>query len=80
MFFDLTRDRDPSAMRERSPLLFHSMLLSVGYYLMGASERGAQVYYSLTALVNELVAPLMLSAQPHQVNVRSAPKEAVLSY
>ncbi|KAL8280714.1 hypothetical protein RQP46_007037 [Phenoliferia psychrophenolica] len=67
MFFDDKRDRSASAMRERSPLLFHAILLSTGYYL-STSERGAQVYYALTALVNELIAPLLISALPQQVN------------
>ncbi|KAK4702717.1 hypothetical protein P7C70_g3504, partial [Phenoliferia sp. Uapishka_3] len=66
--FDLERDRSAAEMRERSPLLFHVMLLCTAYYLMGSSERGQQVYYALTGLVNELLAPLILSAQPHQVN------------
>lgn len=37
---------------------------------MESSDRGSHIYYSLTALVNELVAPLIVSPQPHQVTVR----------
>ncbi|KAI5474717.1 C6 transcription factor [Pseudohyphozyma bogoriensis] len=68
-FFDQARDNDAVAMRERNPLLFHAILLSTAYYLMGSSERGSQVYYSLTALVNEILAPLVISALPSQVTL-----------
>lgn len=67
MFFDLN-DYSAADMKERSPLLFHVILLSTSYYLMRGSERGTSVYHSLTSLVNELVTPFLVSPQPRQLN------------
>lgn len=67
MFFDLN-DYSAADMKQRSPLLFHVILLSTSYYLMRGSERGTSVYHSLTSLVNELVAPFLFSPQARQIN------------
>ncbi|ORY88171.1 hypothetical protein BCR35DRAFT_302110 [Leucosporidium creatinivorum] len=63
MFFDQERDSNAAEMRERSPILFHVILLSVAYYLMGKSERATTIYHNLMALVNELIAPILISTQ-----------------
>mgnify|MGYP001559814028 CR=1 FL=1 len=68
MYFNVDLDQGASTMRIRSPLLFHAILLSTGYYL-SASRHGSQTYRGLTALVNELIAPLVVSALPQQLNV-----------
>lgn len=69
MFFDQERDSNAAEMRERSPILFHVILLSVSYYLMGKSERATTIYHSLMALVNELVAPILISTQGYNLKV-----------
>ena len=69
MFFDPQRDGDAVEMRVRSPLLFHVILLSTSYYLMGTSERGTAIYLALVDLVNELIAPILISTQGYHLNV-----------
>lgn len=56
----------PRSNEERGLTCHASSLLD---YLMESSPRGAQVYYALTSLVNELISPLIVSPQPHQINV-----------
>lgn len=72
MFFDREKDASAAEMRERSPILFHVMLLSTAYYLCSSSERGMTVYHALMALVNELVAPILISTQVTSLKVRCA--------
>jgi hypothetical protein len=69
MHFDIVKDASSSDMRERSPILFHTILLSTAYYLMENSDRGLDIYCTLTGIVNELIAPLIISAQNEQMNV-----------
>lgn len=70
LHYDLARDSNPAAMRASSPLLFHVILLSTTYYLIGNAERNMHIYQALTSIVNELVAPILISPQPFQLNVR----------
>ncbi|KAK4055928.1 hypothetical protein OIO90_002921 [Microbotryomycetes sp. JL221] len=63
VLLDVQRDIDAMAVRERSPLLFHAILLTTAYYLMDTSQRGATVYHSLMTLVNEILAPIIISTQ-----------------
>ncbi|GAA5838209.1 hypothetical protein JCM9279_004157 [Rhodotorula babjevae] len=52
----------PQAVRTRSPLLFHTILLSTAYFLLPApGEHSKRVYLGLTSIVNELVAPVIIS-------------------
>ncbi|KAM0787331.1 hypothetical protein ACM66B_003420 [Microbotryomycetes sp. NB124-2] len=67
LLLDLERDSDTFAIRKRSPLLFHSVLLTTAYYLMDTSQRGATVYHSLMTLVNEILAPMIISTQPYHL-------------
>ena len=56
-------------LRERSPLLFHTILLTTSYYLIDVSERGAAIYHSLMGIVNELLAPMIISTQAYHLKV-----------
>ncbi|GAA6056662.1 hypothetical protein JCM3770_006334 [Rhodotorula araucariae] len=52
----------PLAVRKRSPLLFHTILLATAYFLLPSpGERSKRVYLGLTGIVNELVAPIVIS-------------------
>ncbi|SGZ28445.1 BQ5605_C027g10338 [Microbotryum silenes-dioicae] len=68
LVFDLSKDSNAMEVRERCPLLFHTILTSTGYYLMGTSERGTKVYKALVALTNELIAPIIISTQVYDLN------------
>ncbi|KAK4046153.1 hypothetical protein OIV83_006294 [Microbotryomycetes sp. JL201] len=67
LLLDIERDSDAMAVRRRSPFLFHAILLTTAYYLMDTSQRGATVYHSLMSLVNEIVAPMIISTQPYHL-------------
>ncbi|BGP47584.1 hypothetical protein JCM10450v2_003447 [Rhodotorula kratochvilovae] len=52
----------PLAIRARSPLLFHTILLATAYFLLPSpGERSKRVYLGLTGIVNELIAPVIIS-------------------
>ena len=64
----------PLAVRTRSPLLFHTILLSTAYFLLPApGEHSKRVYLGLTGIVNELVAPIIISMSRRDVTVRPRP-------
>ncbi|BGP31569.1 hypothetical protein JCM10296v2_003341 [Rhodotorula toruloides] len=49
------------ALRARSPVLFHVMLLTTSYFLLPSpGDKSKKVYLQLLTLVNELVAPIVL--------------------
>ncbi|GAA5941475.1 hypothetical protein JCM3775_004935 [Rhodotorula graminis] len=63
----------PQAVRPRSPLLFHSILLSTAYFLLPApGEHSKRVYLGLTGIVNELVAPIVISTSRRDVTTDTA--------
>lgn len=58
-------------LRSTSPLLFHVILLCTSYYLLDSSERGQHIYHALISIVNQLVAPIMISTQPNHHTVEN---------
>ncbi|GAA5917354.1 hypothetical protein JCM8208_007397 [Rhodotorula glutinis] len=63
----------PQAVRERSPLLLHTILLSTAYFLLRApGEHSKRVYLGLTGIVNELVAPVVISMSRRDVTTDTA--------
>ncbi|BGP24161.1 hypothetical protein JCM10295v2_003069 [Rhodotorula toruloides] len=49
------------ALRVRSPVLFHVMLLTTSYFLLPSpGDKSKKVYLQLLTIVNELVAPIVL--------------------
>ncbi|KAM0754778.1 hypothetical protein T439DRAFT_321817 [Meredithblackwellia eburnea MCA 4105] len=51
---------DPLVMREKSPLLFHAVLLVINYFNTAKTERAAEVYRGLTEIVKLLIAEMIL--------------------
>ena len=55
-------------LRSKSPLLFHVLLLTASYYTISKGESALRIYYGLTAIVNELLAPSIISPQSSDLN------------
>jgi hypothetical protein len=68
LMFDRLRDGRPLTVLKRAPLLFHVILLITAYYNSTDSDRHLHRYYSFVAIVNAVVAPQILCAQPNQFN------------
>ena len=65
MMLSLDADCDAAAVRSRSTLLFHTiLLLSTSYSVPFPS----QLHVTLTNFVNTILAPQILSPQPHELN------------
>ncbi|GAA5982132.1 hypothetical protein JCM10908_004753 [Rhodotorula pacifica] len=64
MMFSLDADRDPLAVRARSPLLFHTILLLSTAY---SSPFPSQLHLTLVTFVNAIIAPQILNPQPHEL-------------
>ena len=58
---------DAMAIRMRSPILFHAMLVLALYY-REPTQANMRLYRSVVAIVNALVAPLVLCVQPDQLS------------
>ena len=68
IMFDLDLGTPPTPdsvlqLRSESPLLFHVILLTASYYTISKGESALRIYYGLTAIVNELLAPSIISPQ-----------------
>ena len=64
MMLDLNDDRDAMVVRDRSPLLFHTILLVSSAY---SSPFPSQLHTTLTTFLNAIIAPQILSPQPHEL-------------
>ncbi|GAA5942052.1 Zn(II)2Cys6 transcription factor [Sporobolomyces koalae] len=64
MNFSLDSDRDALAVRARSPLLFHVILLLSTAY---SSTFPSQLHLTLVTFTNNILAPQILSPQPHEL-------------
>lgn len=56
--------RGPLVVRDRSPFLFHVILLVTNYYNTSTSDRAREVYAGLTRLVHELLVSHILAPDP----------------
>ncbi|GAA5912388.1 uncharacterized protein JCM6883_005652 [Sporobolomyces salmoneus] len=65
MNFSLDSDRDALAVRARSPLLFHVILLLSTAY---SSTFPSQLHLTLVTFTNNILAPQILSPQPHELS------------
>ncbi|KAL8292507.1 hypothetical protein RQP46_001119 [Phenoliferia psychrophenolica] len=65
MMLSLDEDRDAAAVRKRSTLLFHTILLLATSYSVPFPS---QLHVTLTTFVNSILAPQILSPQPHELN------------
>ncbi|GAA5962013.1 hypothetical protein JCM3765_007197 [Sporobolomyces pararoseus] len=65
MNFSLDSDRDALAVRSRSPLLFHVILLLSTAY---SSTFPSQLHLTLVTFTNNILAPQILSPQPHELS------------
>lgn len=73
IMFDLDLGSPPTHdsvlnLRSESPLLFHVILLTASYYTISKGDSALRIYYGLTAIVNELLAPSILSPQSSDLN------------
>ena len=59
-----TTDKDAMAVRQRSPLLFHTILLLATSY----SPSTSNLHSTLNTFLNAILAPQILSPQPHELN------------
>ncbi|SGZ28758.1 BQ5605_C027g10440 [Microbotryum silenes-dioicae] len=62
-----TLDRNPLTVRNRSPLLFHSILLISIYYRERTTENLA-LYQAISAIIDSILAPNILCPQPDQLS------------
>ncbi|ORY88776.1 hypothetical protein BCR35DRAFT_301104 [Leucosporidium creatinivorum] len=62
-----TLDRHPLVVRERSPLLFHAILLTTIYYRPRTSENQT-LYRNVSSIVDSILAPQILCPQPDQLS------------
>ncbi len=60
-------DRQPLAVRARSPLLFHAILLCAVYY-RPTTEQNLELYKAIAAIHDSLLAPMILCPQPDHLN------------
>lgn len=59
-----TTEKDAMAVRQRSPLLFHTILLLATSY----SPSTSNLHSTLNTFLNAIIAPQLLSPQPHELN------------
>ncbi|GAA5916912.1 hypothetical protein JCM5296_000615 [Sporobolomyces johnsonii] len=64
MNFSLDTDRDALSVRQSSPLLFHTILLLATAY---APSFPSQLHLTLVTFTNNILAPQILSPQPHEL-------------
>ncbi|GAA5886235.1 hypothetical protein JCM3774_003819 [Rhodotorula dairenensis] len=64
MMLSLDEDRDPLAVRARSSLLFHTILLLSTAY---SSPFPSQLHLTLVTFLNAIIAPQLLNPQPHEL-------------
>lgn len=64
MMLSLDDDRDPLVVRERSSLLFHTILLLSTAY---SSPFPSQLHLTLVTFLNAIIAPQLLNPQPHEL-------------
>ncbi|GAA5976295.1 hypothetical protein JCM10908_005445 [Rhodotorula pacifica] len=60
-------DRDPRQVRERSPLLFHAILLLTLYY-RERTPVNLQLYRAVSTILDSILAPQILCPQPDQLS------------
>lgn len=59
-------DRQPMAVRARSPLLFHSILLT-SVYFRSTTEANLELYKAIAAIHDSIIASMILCPQPDQL-------------
>lgn len=64
MMLSLDEDRDALAVRSRSPLLFHTILLLSTSY---STPFPSQLHTTMITYTNSILAPQILSPQPHEL-------------
>ena len=60
-------DRDPRLVRDRSPLLFHAILLLTLYY-RERTPVNLQLYRAVSTILDSILAPQILCPQPDQLS------------
>ncbi|GAA5968995.1 hypothetical protein JCM11641_000804 [Rhodosporidiobolus odoratus] len=65
MMLSLDEDREAMAVRQKSPLLFHTILMVSTAY---SSPFPSQLHLTLITFLNNIIAPQLLSPQPHELN------------
>ncbi|GAA5834674.1 hypothetical protein JCM11251_003628 [Rhodosporidiobolus azoricus] len=65
MMLSLDEDRNAMLVRQRSPLLFHTILLLTSAYSMPFPS---QLHLTLVTFLNNILAPQLLNPQPHELN------------
>ncbi|KPV75117.1 uncharacterized protein RHOBADRAFT_43607 [Rhodotorula graminis WP1] len=64
MMLSLDDDRDAMAVRDKSPLLFHTILLLSTAY---STPFPSQLHLTLVTFLNNILAPQLLNPQPHEL-------------
>ncbi|GAA5855289.1 hypothetical protein JCM8547_009019 [Rhodosporidiobolus lusitaniae] len=65
MMLSLDEDRNAMAVRQRSTLLFHTILLLSTAY---SSPFPSQLHLTLVTFLNNIIAPQLINPQPHELN------------
>lgn len=63
----LETDTQPLAVRERSPILFHSILILTTYYRPRTSSN-ILLYRAISSILDSILSPIILCPQPDQLN------------
>ncbi|GAA5904991.1 hypothetical protein JCM6882_002413 [Rhodosporidiobolus microsporus] len=64
MMLSLDEDRNAMLVRQRSPLLFHTILLLTSAY---STPFPSQLHLTLITFLNNIIAPQLLNPQPHEL-------------